>query len=156
MSPSKGLLDADEVVAHMRHFIEKNPARFHKIIVGSDSNGNGRTSFITAVTVWCVGHGAIYFWTRTRGKRVFHTLRDRIWEEAMLSITLAQEFRSRLKDELGEDFFWDGNEIHIDVGENGVTKDLITGITGLVRGYDFTPVIKPHAVVASSIADRHT
>ena len=83
-------------------------------------------------------------------------MRDRIWQEAIASITLAQEFRSCLTDMLGNDFFWEGNEIHVDIGLNGPTKELIDSVVGMIKGYNFTPVIKPYSFGASIVADRHT
>ena len=55
-----------------------------------------------------------------------------------------------------EKFLWDGNEIHVDIGEGGPTKDLIEAVTGMIRGYQFIPVIKPYSFGAFSFADRHT
>jgi len=83
-------------------------------------------------------------------------MRDRIWDEAISSIMLAQEFRSRLGDVLGDGSFWEGNEIHVDIGPNGPTKELIDGVVGMIKGYHFTPVIKPYSFGASIVADRHT
>ena len=87
-------------------------------------------------------------------------VRDRILKEAMLSITLAQELRSRMKEELGEEIFWDERLefrcIHLDLGEEGPTRELIDSICGMVKGFGFEPVIKPHAYGAFVVADRHT
>ena len=102
-----------------------------------------------------MGNGAIHFWTKSE-ERKFGSLRERIWQEAINSITLAQEVRARLQKVLGDEFFWDGNEIHVDVGQNGPTKDLIDGVVGMIKGYNFEPVIKPYAFGASVVADRHT
>lgn len=141
----------DEIV----NFIKKEPQRFYKIIIGTDSEASSPVSLITAVTIWRVGNGAIHFWTKS-AERKFGSLRDRIWQEAISSITLAQEVRARLQKVLGDDFFWDGNEVHVDIGKNGPTKDLIDGVVGMIRGYNFEPVIKPYAFGASVVADRHT
>ncbi len=72
----------------------------------------------------------------------------------MQSITLAQELRSRLQEHL-EETFWN-NQIHIDVGKNGPTKELIDTVVGMVKGYGFEAVIKPDSFGASTVADRHT
>ncbi len=145
----------DEVVAAIGSFVRREPKRFYKVMVGSDSHPAESVALVTAVTVWRVGNGAIHFWTRAEPKH-FATIRDRIWQEAIASITLAQEFRSRLGRELGDDFFWDGNEVHVDIGAGGPTREFIDGITGMIRGYDFKPIIKPYAFAASVVADRHT
>lgn len=145
----------DEVVARIKEFVSAEPRRFYKIIVGSDSHPSDEVRLVTAVTVWRVGNGAIHFWTRSEVKK-FATLRDRVWQEAISSITLAQELRARLTDSLGDEFFWDGNEVHVDIGINGPTKELIDSVTGMIKGYNFMPVIKPFAFGASVVADRHT
>lgn len=154
-SQTLGQIRLEGVVDEIVNFIKKEPQRFYKIIIGTDSEAASRVSLITAVTIWRVGNGAIHFWTKSEEKK-FGSLRDRIWQEAINSITLAQEVRARLQKVLGDDFFWDGNEVHVDVGKNGPTKDLIDGVVGMIRGYNFEPVIKPYAFGASVVADRHT
>ena len=111
---------------------------------------------VTAVTVRRVGNGAVHFWV-TSDKKIFHTFRDRIYEEAMQSITLAQEIRSGLRERLGEESLWDGMvEVHIDIGQNGPTRELIDQVVGMVKGFGFEAVIKPGSFGASQVADRHT
>lgn len=154
-SESKGLLSLEAVVEAAVVFVRREPERFYKIIIGTDSRATDEASLVTALTVWRVGNGAIHFWTRTDIKK-FGSMRDRIWAEAIRSITLAQEMRGRLQTALGDEFFWEGNEIHVDIGENGPTRDLIDSVSGMIRGYNFTPVIKPYSFGASIVADRHT
>lgn len=154
-SQTLGQLRLGKVVDEVAGFVKKEPKRFYKVIIGTDSDASSNAVLVTAVTVWRVGNGAIYFWTMSEPKQ-FHSLRERIWQEAINSITLAQEVRSRLQEILGDEFFWDGNEIHVDVGENGPTREMIDGVVGMIRGYNFQPVIKPYAFGASVVADRHT
>lgn len=154
-SNSLGRFSMEELTEEIRNFIKKEPNRFYKVIIGTDSDSASCASLVTAVTVWRVGNGAIHFWTKSE-PRVFHSLRDRIWQEALNSITLAQELRSKLQEKLGDEFFWEGNEIHVDIGRNGPTKDVIDGVVGMIKGYNFEPVIKPFAFGASIVADRHT
>lgn len=154
-SQSHGQLTLDKVIQEIAEFVKKEPTRFYKIIIGTDSDATSPVALVTAITVWRVGNGAIHFWTKSE-ERKFVTLRDRVFQEAINSITLAQEIRSHLQATLGDEFFWDGNEIHVDVGENGPTKDLIDSVVGMIRGYNFIPVIKPDAFGASVVADRHT
>lgn len=153
-------MDIDSVIDDMRAYIAKNPEAAYEIVVGSDSQTveKGHAGFVTAIVLRRMGNGGIHFWIRREEK--FFTLRDRIWREAMLSITLAQELKSRIKDRLGEEMFWEHKIefrcIHIDVGENGPTKDFIDGISGMVKGFGFVPVIKPYAYGAFVVADMHT
>jgi len=137
-------------------YINKDPSADYKITVGSDSPGILNPFFVTAITILKIGNGGIYFWTKT-GKILCHNLQDRIYKEVMQSITLTQELKSRLRDELGEHFFWDDKiTVHIDVGRNGSTKDLVDGVVGMVKGYGLEAVIKPEAFCACVVADKHT
>ena len=154
-SQTHGTLSLDEVIGEVMNFVKKEPERFYKIIIGTDSHPANPVVLVTALTVWRVGNGAIHFWTKSE-KQDFHSMRDRIWQEAIHSITMAQEIRSRLQRAMGDEFFWDGNEIHVDIGKNGPTKDLIDSVVGMIKGYDFKPIIKPYAFGASVVADRHT
>jgi predicted RNase H-related nuclease YkuK (DUF458 family) len=97
-------LNLDSVVGGIHEFISANPQRKYKIIVGTDSAARSETNFITAITVWRVGNGGIHFWTRSETTKC-HDLRDRIYRETIHSITLAQELRGRLQENLGHEFF---------------------------------------------------
>ena len=154
-SQSLGKLSLGEMLLELKKFVEREPQRFYKIIVGTDSETSNPVSLVTAVTVWRVGNGAIHFWTKAEEKN-FHSLRERLTQEALNSILLAQELRSRVPELLGDEFFWDGNEVHVDIGTQGPSKDLIDTIQGMIKGYNFKPVIKPYAFGASVVADRHT
>lgn len=147
-------LGLEEVVRAISDFVRQKPQRKYKIIVGTDSAARSEVRFVTAVTIWRIGNGGIHFWTRSE-KTICHDLRERIYQETIHSITLAQELRGRLKEKLGDEFFWD-DQIHIDIGENGPTRDFIDSVVGMVRGYGFDAVIKPYAFGASIVADRHT
>lgn len=153
---SKGTLSLEKVFDEILAYVKRQPERSYQVIVGSDSAARSPVPLITAVTVRRVGNGAVHFWVVSE-KRTFHTLRDRIYEEAMQSLTLAQEIRSGLREKLGEEFLWDGKiQVHIDVGENGPTRDLIDQVVGMVKGFGFAAVIKPSAFGASHVADLHT
>src|SRR3989344_4796235 len=97
---SKGTLSLERVFDEVVLYIKEKPERSYQVIIGSDSAARSPVSLVTAVTVWRVGNGAVHFWVESE-KKVFHTLRDRITEEAMQSITLAQEIRSGLRERLG-------------------------------------------------------
>lgn len=153
---SKGTLTLERVFEEVVAYIRLEPQRFYQIIVGSDSAARSPAPLVTALTVRRVGNGAVHFWVVSE-KKMFHTLRDRIYDEAMQSITLAQEIRSDIRDRLGEDVLWDGQiQVHIDIGENGPTRDLIDEVMGMVKGFGFEAVIKPGSFGASQVADRHT
>ncbi|MSR76081.1 MAG: hypothetical protein EXS68_00640 [Candidatus Ryanbacteria bacterium] len=153
-------LSLRDVVLRIRDKIALDRLATHEIVVGSDSQAaeSGSAAFVTAIVVRKVGNGAIYFWTRNNQE--FHGLRDRIWKEAFLSIMLAQEIRSTVREVIGDEVFWEDRLevrcIHLDMGLNGPTKSFIDSIAGMVRGFGFVPVIKPYSYGASVVADRHT
>lgn len=151
-----GSINFEELVERLIEFIKEKPEREYKIVVGTDSKAESPTRFVTAVAILRVRNGARYFWTRSEEVSA-PTLRERIYKETMYSITFTQELRSRLKDKLGEEFFWDGKiSVHLDVGVNGPTKELIDAVVGMVKGYGLEAVIKPDSFGAFVVADRHT
>lgn len=151
-----GFLTLLEVIEEIASYIREKPDHQYEVVIGSDSSGLSRRpiSIVTAVTVRRIGNGGRYFYLRSL-PRSFHQMRDRIYAETMSSITLAQELRGRLRDVLGEDIFWQ-DQIHIDVGEKGLTRHIVDEVVGIVKGFNFTAIIKPDSYVASSVADRHT
>ncbi len=149
-------LSLADVMVEIADYIQEKPTHRYEIIIGSDSAGFDErpVSIVTALTVRRVGNGGRYFYVRGTPK-LFHHMRDRIYAEAMSSITLAQELRGRLRDTLGDDIFWQ-DLIHIDVGPGGLTRSLVDEMVGMVRGFNFTAVVKPGSFGASAVADRHT
>lgn len=152
-SPSQGTLVFDDVVNEICVALAANPDAQYRVMIGSDSRVHSDcVDCISAIVLHRVGRGARYFWMRTR-KEHFHTLRDRIWYEAICSTTLARS----VLDALTERSAWGPDlEVHVDVGRNGPTKELIQEICGYVRAYGFAVYIKPEAHAAASVADRHT
>lgn len=149
-------INFEEVVEEIVKYVNNESGSRYKITVGTDSEGSNETHFVTAIAVLRVGNGGKYFWTKS--EKIFcPTLRDRIYKETMHSIMFVQELKSRLKDRLGEEFFWDNKiTVHLDVGKNGPTKDFIDSVIGMVRGYGFEAIIKPDSYCAFVLADRHT
>ncbi len=85
-------LSVSQVVREIVGFMKFDLKRQYKITIGTDSEqiGEGKADFVTAVVVHRVGNGGRYFWRRLElGK--FHTLRDRIIKEVLLSLEVAQE-----------------------------------------------------------------
>ncbi len=149
-------LTFNELVEEIYNYMSLAPQAHYKITVGSDSMGSNDTQFVTAVSVLKIGNGGRYFWTKSNVEHC-STLRDRIYKEAVRSITFVQELKSQLKDKLGEDFFWNGQiDVHVDVGNAGKTKEFVESVVGMVKGYGFNAIIKPNSFTASILADRHT
>ncbi len=149
-NPTKGVLNLEETVQEIRDYMASDSESRYTLVVGSDSEDNLEVDFITAIVVHRVGHGARYFWKSTVQPRLA-TLRDRVWQEALLSLETAKELISVLGEGNGPEV-----EIHVDIGTNGPTKKMIQEVTGMIRGSGFVVRIKPEAYAAASVADRHT
>ena len=149
---------ATAVAREIVNFMRVEPSCDYKITLGTDSlRGLGTSAdFVTAIVVHRVGHGARYFWRRIDLEN-FHTLRDRIMREVLISLEVAHDFIDKLENEVSSivvkpyyDF-----EIHIDVGDNGATKVMIQELVGMIRANNFEARTKPFSYAASNVADRH-
>ncbi len=153
-SPTFGELSESAVIKKIQQFISAARDCDYRLIVGSDSlpsNGNG-SYLVTAIVLHRVGNGGIYFWQR-RVRRGLRTLRDRMYAEALASISMAQ----RLERVTAMQTLVKSNlEIHVDVGEEGPTREMIHEIVGMIVGYGYNAKIKPDSFAASKVADRHT
>ncbi len=157
VSPTHGPLALDQVLVQISQYIQSSDRHQHKMIIGTDSAaplGHGHEAeFVTALVVHRVGNGGIYFWRRARSENL-HTLRDRMYREATYSLELARLLITHPQFPLtsSPDVF----EIHIDIGENGPTRQMIREITGMVVGSGFRVQTKPASYAASKVADRYT
>lgn len=142
-----------EVAEAIARFMQADPERKYKVIIGSDSEKKDSKSadFVTAIVCHRVGNGGIYFWRRIDGKEC-HTLRDRIWREVLMSLDSAKTVVDLMKNQMVPEFDF---EVHIDVGEKGPTRELIQELVGIVRANNFEARTKPDSYAASKIADRH-
>lgn len=156
ISPTLGELSLPAVIARIKEYVGASDRHTHKLIIGTDSAPAqaDRVEFISALVVHRFGNGGIYFWRRTTQAKI-HTLRDRMYHEALCSIDLAKmlvEKELLLPDLASRDTL----EVHIDIGENGPTKVMIREIVGMVTGYGFRVKTKPESFGANKVADRHT
>ncbi|HVM76793.1 MAG TPA: ribonuclease H-like YkuK family protein [Candidatus Paceibacterota bacterium] len=146
-------LTVDEVVAEILAFMKGDLLRRYKITIGTDSEllAGKDADFVTAIVVHRMGNGGRYFWRRfTLGK--FHTLRDRMVKEVLISLDVAQKVLEELKKFPLPEFDF---EIHADIGENGPTNAVIQEIVGMIRAHNFEPRTKPYSYAATNVADRH-
>lgn len=153
-SPTLGKLNFSEVVSRVMSYVSQNHNQHYKIIIGSDSEllNQHDADFVSAVVVHKIGFGGIYFWSRIT-RHDMHTLRQRMWEEANYSLMLAQ----KVMEEFTRNKFSKCNlEIHVDIGKNGDTREMINEIVGMIRGNGFEVKTKPDAYGASNVADKHT
>lgn len=152
ISPSRGPLSFDAMVADIFRFIAADPTARYKLIVGTDSQARDDVTFVTAVIVHRLGKGARYYYRR-RVQPKITSLRQKIFYETAISLTLADRLAHRIR-EAGDPSL--NVEIHLDVGNGGETRDLIREVTGMVTGSGFHAEIKPNSYGASKVADRYT
>lgn len=133
-------------------FIGKDTKASYELIIGTDSEAqNGTADFVSALIVHKKGRGGIYFWSRQTVENL-HSLKVRIWQEALISLTLAE----KLVADFGNIGLFDLNlEIHVDVGPNGPTREMISEIVAMIRANGFKVATKPASWGASHVADRH-
>ncbi len=151
-----------QVAQEIVRFMCEDTTRKYKVTLGTDSmrlQGNA-ADFVTAIVGHRVGRGGRYFWRRFElGK--FHTLRDRIVREVLLSLDLGKAVLLELQklspvEGPGAQVVpqWEF-EIHIDVGERGETRVMIQEVVGMVRAHNFEAIVKPGSYAASNVADRY-
>lgn len=145
-------LTADEVVSEVIDFMNQAPESAYKVMIGTDSLLYEKTKadFVTAVVVHRVGNGGRYFWRREE-LTGFHTLRDRMLREALMSLDIAKDILACLKSQKAPEFSF---EIHVDIGQNGETKVMIQELVGMIRANNFEVRTKPDSYAASSVADK--
>jgi len=157
-NPTRGSLSLDEVLEEMVHYMLEKPHRKYEIIVGCDSSATDDPTFPVVIVVLRKRQGGRFFLRRVHypvSKR-FSNRHARVLEEVLLSCQLALWLRENFatRAAMENNLQYDFQYIHADVGQNGVTKDMIKEVTGLIRGNGFIPKIKPEAFAASTVADR--
>ena len=125
----------------------------YQIIVGTDSQKmkKNKYDFVSALIIHHIGSGGIYFWRRQIIDRTI-PLKERIYQEAMMSIQTSENFINFFKLNGISKY---NIQIHVDIGTNGETRDMINEVTGMIRSNGFDVKIKPDSYGASKIADRH-
>jgi len=155
-NPSSGVLKGNEVVDEIIEYVNSEPSAVYQVTIGTDSRGLANySSFVSVVAIHRVGHGGRYFWRRFE-QSPFENFRRRIYLEATHSIELAHELTEGFEDHLDrvpDEFDFDF-EIHVDIGRNGPTSDMIQEIVGMIRGYGYSVRTKPDAYCAAIVADR--
>jgi predicted RNase H-related nuclease YkuK (DUF458 family) len=144
-SPTHGKVTDKQMMNIIKDFIIPNYE--YSIAVGTDSQEHSKVVKVLAVIR--IGYGGIFFY-ESKPTPDFPTLRQKIYYETTLSLELASKVTTFLSEnEIDKEV-----EIHIDIGKQGKTKELIAEITGWVRSSGYITKIKPESYVASTIADR--
>jgi len=151
-SPTSGRLTPEDMFGKVVEYLSDAKDQKYNLIIGTDSFLSKDTIFVTAIVLHRVGHGGRYFYRKTRMKKM-ESMRQRIFYEATMSIELASYVKLRLSRNGYADL---PVEIHIDVGENGDTRDIIKEVVGMVTGSGYAAVTKPDSYGATKVADRHS
>jgi len=153
-SPTYGKVDLEHLKSIINRYMGQDKKASYEIIVGSDSQRikNNGYDFVSALVVHKLGGGGIYFWKREMsGKKM--SLKERIYQEAIMSLQTAESFVVFFKQNGISRY---DVQIHVDIGKKGETRELITEVTGMIRGSGYQIKIKPDSYGASKVADRHT
>ncbi len=152
ISPSRGPLPFESVFTDILAFAAQHPEDQYHLMVGTDSQvRDDATEHVTALIVYRQGKGGRYYFERDRQFKQ-RSLRQRIFYEASRSLSVASQLTELLADG-GHEL---DVEIHLDVGNNGATRELIKEVVGMIVGSGFPAKIKPDSYAASSVADRYT
>lgn len=151
-SPTKGPLSYERLVGDLLDYVAEEPQAKYKLIVGTDSHTRTELCFVTAIIIHRLGKGARFFYRRRHQQKI-RSLRQRIFYETAISLALAEKLATSLAESGAVGL---NVEIHLDVGENGDTKDLIRDVVGMVVGSGFRAEIKPNSYGASKVADKYT
>jgi len=153
-SPSYGKVDLEKLKKIISSYMAQDKKAKYEIIVGSDSQKVKKDTydFVSALVIHRVGSGGIYFWKRQIQTRKI-CLKERIYQEATMSLATSENFVSFFKLNGIAKY---NIQIHVDIGHNGETRDLITEVVGMIRGSGYEVKIKPYSYGASKVADRYT
>jgi len=153
-SPTYGTIDLNELKKIVNRFMEAYKKSRYEIIVGTDSQKFDKDTFdfVSALIIHRVGFGGIYFWKREFLKRKM-SLKERIYTEAIMSIQTAENFIEFFKTNGTSRY---NIQIHVDIGHNGETREMINEVIGMIRGNGYQIKIKPDSYGASKVADRYT
>ncbi|MEC9488238.1 MAG: ribonuclease H-like YkuK family protein [Halanaerobium sp.] len=155
-SPTSGKLTLDEVYREIERYIFNKPGFQYRLIIGTDSQTwEQQVCFVTAVIIYRIGKGGRFFYHQEEEK-TNRSLRQRIFYETSRSLEVAGELTMKLSEAPEEIVDKLDMEIHLDVGREGPTKELIKEVVGMVVGSGFNAKIKPDAYGASKVADKYT
>lgn len=126
----------------------------YDIIVGTDSNANGRQyKFVTVLCLWKIGHGADYYYIPSYEPRSSfrgNNQKLRLFQEVAKSIEMAD----LIKEATGIE-----PTIHIDASPKDL-REFSSEFSDQLKGYAISSgyrcEIKPNSWVASCAADKHS
>ncbi|MBX4187519.1 MAG: ribonuclease H-like YkuK family protein [Candidatus Doudnabacteria bacterium] len=153
-SQTHGQLTFDQACEKFLEYVGYEPNMEYELIIGTDSllHSDHKAEFVSAIVIHRKRSGGIYFWSKRHETNMF-SLRQRMFQEALLSLRLAEQVINKLREKNIPEF---NMSIHVDIGPNGETKKMVNEIVGMIKGSGFNVKTKPESYGASSVADRHT
>ncbi|SHE35655.1 hypothetical protein SAMN02746089_00127 [Caldanaerobius fijiensis DSM 17918] len=152
INPTKGRMNLEQLCDDIIEFVNEDENSEYKLIIGTDSQSSSKVCFVTAIIIYRKGKGARYYYRRFFSKKM-NSLRQRIVMEATYSLDVANQIYEIISKK-GYDYM--DIEIHLDVGENGKTRDILKEVVNMVAGCGFLPHVKPDAYGASKVADKYS
>ncbi len=155
---TSGKVSWSELGSEIRKFILADPEKQYQLIIGSDSRSKDMETkpsidLVTAVVIHRKGNGGRYFWSKEKIENIY-SLKEKLYRETVASLDAARKLLDILKEDLNGHY--EELEIHIDVGENGPSRQMIKELVGMVNGNGFKAKVKPSAYAAASVADKYT
>ncbi len=152
-SPTYGKVNLLRLKEIVSTFMAGDKKARYEIIVGTDSQKveKNKYDFVSALVIHRVGYGGIYFWNRIIQDRKI-SLKERIYQEATMSLETSENFVHFFKTNGISKY---DIQIHVDIGHNGETRELITEVVGMIRGSGYDVKIKPYSYGASKVADKY-
>jgi len=141
--------DPVDVVSVIKEYLVDHPKL--EVHVGTDAQAKGRNkaNFVTVVCVHGDGVPGRVFYLKF-SKVDIYSLQDKLMNETMLSITVAEEIVHELP------YARDNIIIHVDANtkEECASSKHVQALVGMVMGYNFRYLAKPNAWAASHAADH--
>lgn len=153
ISPTSGKISIESLTDHIEAYLEEEPKANYRFVIGTDSQTNRKwTQFVTALIIHRSGKGARFFCCK-RKERAVHNLQHRIYKETELSLKVMETLKEYGIINLISEW---PIEVHLDIGKNGETRQLIQEVVGWVTSVGYIARIKPDAYGASAVADKYT
>lgn len=142
----------EDIFNRIKEYKAEFPDNEYRMYISTDSQvfGIHRTTYVSAIAIHRVGKGAIYFFKKFNFPEKHHIF-QRLLKETADSVDLVQTLMTLKIEEL---IPFENIEIHIDVGENGKSREVLPSCTGYCEGLGFKWKVKPGAA-AIYISDRH-
>ena len=120
------------------------------LYIGCDSQVHGRSiTYVTAIVLSKNGKGSRIFYA-TEKIKITLDMSVRLFNE----VTKSMEIIKEIEDSPLYKDIRDNMEVHIDVGNNGKSKNVMSAVIGYVRGMGYKYKVKPDSWCATHVADK--